>query len=683
MKRSVGAFAPILLAVTACPEDAMVPPAQFQKTEEGPPIPLGNAGGGDIRVHLPFAYRNLRMCTQGAHGIFSHRGRTTEFGVDWDTDNYSKESVYAPVSGIAYVLFDGMEVGFGLHINIDLGNGVYIVIAHLSETTIRSGQWVEAGQFMGFEGNTGYSAGDHVHLGKMNGDASVSALRGMSVPFSITVMDSSGSEQQIPVESLQCGLPGGATYRSANRETQCHPDGTLVKMPGTNLEQAKVYRLNNGTRQWIASEQVFRTSGYDFDKVVVLSPDELLSYELGNRISEEGLTDMAVDAQGKLWLVVGASGSREKYRVRLPDREDLAWSIADSWGAAHRYSQSECPCADYPDNQRYLHDYGERGGMATYRDGTILKERNGPRIYVVSGGRFLHIRDMETYRILNYNEIGLDAQDGLPPKAVMEILDGFISAMGNVMVGDCDRGYLCLDRDIVTKPCGSELGTGGQSADPGTIVDPYGDSEEEQDGGIADAGAQEAQEVQGAQGDGGMDTGETADAGTAGADGGERDAGVASTGTNDAGAAQTGPHDAGTATNNGQTGTLSVTWIAPLNRTQASLLLSGEYVLSDGSWALTWQDLASATNAAQVSYTVPGAASGDILRFSVEFRFAAGASPSWSCIDRRTDPQLHQGENPLMPQGTVLAFWNGAPATVEYVFDPTGNPGCGVRVVVP
>ncbi len=69
--------------------------------------------------------------------------------------------VRATASGI--VRFVGNTDGYGLRVEIDHGNGVTTLYAHLSEANVVPGQRVERGQPIGKSGNTGASTGPHLH----------------------------------------------------------------------------------------------------------------------------------------------------------------------------------------------------------------------------------------------------------------------------------------------------------------------------------------------------------------------------------------------------------------------------------------------------------------------------------------------------------------------------------------
>ena len=58
----------------------------------------------------------------------------------------------------------GCGGGFGNYVWIDHGGGKATIYAHLSYNTIYDGQYVTAGQVIGYGGSTGYSTGPHLHF---------------------------------------------------------------------------------------------------------------------------------------------------------------------------------------------------------------------------------------------------------------------------------------------------------------------------------------------------------------------------------------------------------------------------------------------------------------------------------------------------------------------------------------
>ena len=71
-------------------------------------------------------------------------------------------AVYATGNGIVKRA-DNRSSGYGRHIRIDHGFGYVSLYAHLSKYNVRRGQKVKRGDIIGYVGNTGRSAGPHLH----------------------------------------------------------------------------------------------------------------------------------------------------------------------------------------------------------------------------------------------------------------------------------------------------------------------------------------------------------------------------------------------------------------------------------------------------------------------------------------------------------------------------------------
>lgn len=75
-------------------------------------------------------------------------------------------------TGDGVVRFVGNTDGYGLRVEIDHGNGLVTLYAHLSETNVVPGQRVRRGEVIAKSGNTGSSTGPHLHYEvRQNGKA--------------------------------------------------------------------------------------------------------------------------------------------------------------------------------------------------------------------------------------------------------------------------------------------------------------------------------------------------------------------------------------------------------------------------------------------------------------------------------------------------------------------------------
>ncbi len=109
------------------------------------------------RVTSPFGYRT--------HPI--HGGQRMHEGVDYAA-GYGSE-VVAAESG--RVISAGNRGGYGQTVLIDHGSGMTTLYAHLSRFAVSSGEQVQRGQVVGYEGATGAVTGPHLHFEvRINGE---------------------------------------------------------------------------------------------------------------------------------------------------------------------------------------------------------------------------------------------------------------------------------------------------------------------------------------------------------------------------------------------------------------------------------------------------------------------------------------------------------------------------------
>lgn len=204
----VAMFAAMLMSCASTePFDVTEDASSSKDTNDASGISFDNGGTVPI-IQMPFAAGHVSPCTQGANGSTSHHSSSTMYDVDFDTSNTSKEELRAPVSGVAYAHKEDVSKNFGYHVNIDLGNGTYVILGHMSEIAVRNGDPVQAGQFLGREGCTGYCGGDHVHIGLHMGDARKMGEFGTSIPVRYMLADKTAkmTPSAIACTSLVCGI---------------------------------------------------------------------------------------------------------------------------------------------------------------------------------------------------------------------------------------------------------------------------------------------------------------------------------------------------------------------------------------------------------------------------------------------------------------------------------------------
>lgn len=389
----------------------------------------GVGGGQDaVTIDLPFDAGYTAQCVQGAGGSYSHRYSSTYYDADFDTPNDRRDPVYAPVGGIAYVDDDSRTTGFGVHLNIDMRDGTYIVLGHLDDVFVDDGSEVAAGQLVAFEGTTGASTGDHVHIGRHDGDASADAGDGASIEgLAFHMTDTTlGVTADITTSGMTCSMSGGHRYASSLATSRWHPNGSLVKTP----DASTVYLLDGGSARAFVDEASFWSRGYDFDDVALVSDAEMDCYGVGANVS--GQSDMlAVYDSGVVWLVFADDGERQRVA-------SVGWQgVLKSWGIT---------AATYDDlpSSTSVSDFAtmdELPSPAMFRDGSLVSEVSESTVYVMSDGVAMPVETWDVYLLLGFED-----------RTVIEVDDGVVRGVMGA-VGDCGANAYCVSHeDVVT--CG-------------------------------------------------------------------------------------------------------------------------------------------------------------------------------------------------------------------------------------
>jgi hypothetical protein len=397
-----------------------------------------------VTVHLPFAEGESYRCSQGTGGSYSHRGTATRYDVDFDTPNDADDLVYAPVAGVAYVHDRNSTTNFGLHINIDLGDGTYIILAHLSDIFVEDGSEVVAGQIIAIEGTTGNSTGDHLHIGRHWGDAADDGVQGISqegLEFFARNATRGTPAQATPVTSMICDLTSGHRYESSLPVPRWHPNGTLVKTP---FESA-VYLIEEGKRRVFVTESAFTSRNYDFAHVALVSPEELSCFEEGESLRDASAVRAVYDDEGGtgVWLLMGTRGDEYRARQKIGT---LGWQgVVKSWGMSAATYDDLLQASDLSDD---LGDYPVHSGNARYRDGSLISPADASDVYLMSDGVAMPIETWSVYLLMGFWE-----------RTVLEVERSEFESIVTVR-GSCATGISCLTESLITTCGGAAVGGG-------------------------------------------------------------------------------------------------------------------------------------------------------------------------------------------------------------------------------
>ena len=98
----------------------------------------------------------------GTFRLLNDQFETRHLG--WDQNAPEGTPIRAMASGVVAFARSKLAPGiFGKFVMIDHGYSLFSNYAHLSETLVAPGQFVEAGQVIGLSGNTGRSSAPHLH----------------------------------------------------------------------------------------------------------------------------------------------------------------------------------------------------------------------------------------------------------------------------------------------------------------------------------------------------------------------------------------------------------------------------------------------------------------------------------------------------------------------------------------
>jgi hypothetical protein len=431
---------------------------------------FATGGGRDaVTINLPFAEGDSHRCSQGANGAYSHQGTSTRYDADFDTPNDADDIVYAPVGGIVYVHDSDPYTNFGYHVNIDQGDGTYIIMAHLSSIFVEDESEVAAGQLIGFEGTTGNSTGDHLHIGRHSGDAEDDGIYGTSqegLEFSASDATLASAVESIPVTDLVCDVTSGHFYTSVLPVPLWHPNGTLVKTPSDSA----VYLVEGGVARTFLTEESFLSRNYDFASVTLISDAELDCLGNGSSISDSSEVMAVYDDEDEsgLWLLSGSETASDRMRQKVAT---TGWQgVLKSWGI-NASTYDDLPRSS--DLDGLLARYPVQSDATSYRDGTLVSPSDASDVYLVSDGIAMPVETWNTFLLA-----------GFWSRTVLEVERSEFESVASVR-GSCATDTYCLTESDLTV-------CGGPDAESEGVFETAGSESEEDTSEPEESGADDS-----------------------------------------------------------------------------------------------------------------------------------------------------------------------------------------------
>lgn len=134
------------------------PTESTESTQEPQPSQPDNGGSEGWVVPVDYVYISSPFGTR-VHPITGVV--TTHYGVDLAA--YLGNPIYATRSGVVTQATYGASGGY--YVYIDHGDGFTSIYLHMTNYIVSAGDYVEAGQVIGYCGSTGASTGPHLHFG--------------------------------------------------------------------------------------------------------------------------------------------------------------------------------------------------------------------------------------------------------------------------------------------------------------------------------------------------------------------------------------------------------------------------------------------------------------------------------------------------------------------------------------
>jgi len=285
-----------------------------------------------LKIKLPFAKGTTFLCSQGWHGALSHSDGINDFAYDFALPEGTP--VLAAASGRVLVVSQESKVGGntldmmpkGNLVWIDHGGGSFTLYEHLKfeSVPVREGQLVNAGQFIGLSGNTGYSTGPHLHFAVTN-------VIWRSVPSRLA--DVGGDGVPIAGRAYTSGNDGCGTSWFTDDSTLPLDvfDGVVLtsSTPSTWLDSDAAYLVRGSVAKSFSALRFFITGAGNTEpvasRVIPVSSDGSGSFQFWLQLSEY---EKPLEKGGRFWFGIAPIRADGGYWCRalvpfVPHRRDL------------------------------------------------------------------------------------------------------------------------------------------------------------------------------------------------------------------------------------------------------------------------------------------------------------------------------------------------------------------------
>lgn len=334
------------------------------------------AGDIAMQVQLPYVDGSKNRCNQNSDDSPTHNVIATQFDIDF---GLGKGAVVSAAANGRVSLGNGS--GFGNYIKIDHYNGYFTLYGHLMDNgyIVKDGDYVVAGQPIGFSGNTGISIGAnggyHLHFGVHNGDGV-----GESVRMDVKAKEYTSGGNYIKEGNFATGLNGerrdftvGNFYESIPlsgtfNQFQCHNldnDRGVLCWQGENGNFAFCDDGRNHTRYFKSGggfvSQPISLNSYNVTEMCYpsnTSSVNLYAYLDGSSVGVggSGVENLATDSTApglpdfivkKLWLET--TSGHEQYVFNTTDEIKIRMHIKN-------IGDDDVPAGSSVENRVYLSD---------------------------------------------------------------------------------------------------------------------------------------------------------------------------------------------------------------------------------------------------------------------------------------------------------------------------------------